>query len=91
MAIKPVSRLVELNKTVTVQVSPYQGVVYAALRYMYEDPKTGDLLFGKNGVNIPIEYLPKALAELAAVYNEATGSTLEIVGDNTILDPDLEI
>ena len=78
--------LVHLNKPATVQVNTYQGQVYTALRYMYETPD-GSLAFGKNGINIPIEWTEQALTEVLEVYNQATGSKLQIIGVNALPDP----
>jgi hypothetical protein len=85
----PTSQLVDLNHPATVQVSDFKGTNYLAIRYMYEDDN-GQLQFGKNGVNIPIEYAVMALKKLVEVYNEATGSALELVGETTVPDPELE-
>jgi hypothetical protein len=86
---KLVSKVADLNKPATVQISEFQGITYAAIRYMYEK-EDGSLAFGKNGINIPIEWLPNAIAELLEVYNQSTGSTLSLTGENTIKDPMLE-
>ena len=81
------TELIELNQTATVQVNPFKGVEYLSIRYMYED-QDGELRFGKNGVNIPIEWAPKAIKKLIETYNKATGSTFELTGTNTLPDPE---
>lgn len=83
MAPPNVSRVVELDKPATVQCSQYKDTVYMAMRYMYNLPD-GSLAFGKNGVNIPIQWFARAVKELLKVYNEATGSTLTLAGENAV-------
>ena len=83
---KPTSMLVDLNKPATIQISEFQGTTYASVRYMYE-MDNGKLGFSKNGVNVPIEWTKTVIEDLLVVYNNATGSTLALTGENMIPDP----
>ncbi len=80
-----ISRVVEMNEPMTVQVSPYKDKVYAAMRYMYFKDD-GSMAFGKNGINIPIEWLVPALTEMLKIYNQATGSTIKLAGENAVIN-----
>ena len=77
------TKVVELDKPATVQASLYKETEYMMMRYMYFLPN-GSMAFGKNGINIPIIWFVRAVKELLKIYNEATGSTLELAGENAV-------
>ena len=44
-----------IGKDIQVQKSKFKGNDYVSIRKYYPDPKTGELLPGKNGISMPLE------------------------------------
>ena len=83
MAAPDIKKVIELDKPATVQCNLFKETVYMSIRYMFALPN-GELAFGKNGVNIPVQWFYRAVKELLKVYNEATSSTLYLAGENAV-------
>ncbi len=81
--------IVDLNQPCKVETSEFREVEYLVARYMYTTPD-GTLAHGKNGINVPIQWTPKLLQAMIDVYNETTGSSLQLIGENAVPDPELD-
>jgi hypothetical protein len=69
------------EKPVVAGVSEYRGMLYLMLRYQWRN-SNGELQFGKNGINVPLEEGIEAIELLITAYNESTGETWKLVSSS---------
>jgi len=65
-----------------VQADTWKGVDNVGLRQLFRGQADGQLYYGKQGVNIPVEDFVHATVALIECYNAATGSNLSLKGSN---------
>lgn len=75
---KAVSRMIKVNRELTIKTEPFRKQWYLAVRYMWTTPD-GELAFDKNGINMPLEVAVEVLRNAVEVLNEATGSNLALI------------
>jgi hypothetical protein len=67
---KAVSRVIKVNKEMTIKVEPFRKQWYLAARYMWTTPD-GELAFDRNGINMPLDVALPVIQNMIEVYNEA--------------------
>jgi hypothetical protein len=67
---KAVSRMIKVNKEMTIKVEPFRKQWYLAARYMWTTPD-GELAFDRNGINMPLDVALPVIQNMIEVYNEA--------------------
>lgn len=65
------------EETVQIESASWRGIDHIGVRQLFRGPD-GDLYFGKNGYNCPIEEVPHLIAALIHAYNEATENAFQL-------------
>lgn len=78
MEPKAVSRMIKVNREMTIKTEPFRKQWYLAARYMWTTPD-GELAYDKNGVNMPLDVAQEVIRNMVEVLNEATGTHLALV------------
>lgn len=78
MEPKAVSRMIKVNREMTIKTEPFRKIWYLAARYMWTTPD-GELAYDKNGVNMPLEVAEEVIRNMVEVLNESTGTHFALI------------
>jgi len=78
MEPKAVSRMIKVNRELTIKTEPFRKQWYLAARYMWTTPD-GELAYDRNGINMPLDVAEEVIRNMVEVLNEATGTNFALV------------